>query len=68
MNLVKWSPFVDMEGVSSRFKSYLRAISIPRLGRSRDVDYTGLNAALRRYEQDKHNMPNQDWNFRREQR
>jgi len=68
MNLIKWDPFVEVEEISNRFKTYFRAISIPRLGRPRDVDYAGLNAALRRYEQDKHSMPNQSQNSKREKR
>ena len=52
MNLLKWDPYMELQRIINRFKSYLRSIPIPRLGRSRDIDYSGLNAALRRYEQD----------------
>ncbi|MDO8810984.1 MAG: hypothetical protein Q7J38_03010 [Gallionella sp.] len=52
MNLLEWDLYVVLKELSNRFISYLRAISIPPLCRSRDIDYSGLNAALRRYEQD----------------
>ena len=54
MNLLKINPFRELEEVSRRFKSYLRAVSITRRNRLRDIDYSGLNAAIRRYKQEKH--------------
>lgn len=60
MNLLKWNPFWKLEEVFKRFKSYLLAISILRRSRSRNIDYTGLNAALRRYKQGRRSMPDQD--------
>jgi len=59
MNLFNWDHSVELKEISKRFKSCLRAISISRLDRSRDVDYAGLNAALRRYEHDRHSRLNQ---------
>ena len=52
MHLLQWDPCVELKKISNHLKSYLRANSIPPLDKSRGVDYTGLNAALRRYEQD----------------
>ena len=52
MHLLQWEPCVELKKMSDRLKSYLRANPLPNLGKSRGVDYSGLNAALRRYEQD----------------
>lgn len=51
MNLLKCNLSAEPQGIFSRLKSCLRALSIPFPNRPPDIDYAGLNAALRRYEQ-----------------
>lgn len=63
MNLLKRSLFSKLEKVFNCFRSCLQAISIQRRGRLHDVDYTGLNAALRRYEQGRHGALNRGRSF-----
>lgn len=59
MNLLQWNPCVELKGISSRVRSCIQEIPIPLLKKPQEIDYTGLNAALRRYEQD-HISNNQD--------